>query len=331
MAAMTSQKPKPHIQLALDFDGTITTEDTTAVIGARCLAKARQLAFNGLSPGQLPKSMSYYSDLYFQQYENWKDSAASMSVERRTIDEEVSYLSQSRRVELDSFLRVRNAVLGVPGGIGNFEHDIGSRDEFMMEAGREAVRTGEIKIRDPKALKSLIAKASDGNSQWGIISVSWSRRFILGVLLEGGIVVKVSEDDVAKSLKANELLAPLPATGIDGAEVICSAMDKRDALQQLLADWNANDKTEHNATTTIYVGDSSTDIGCLVHASIGFYLCQDSITDHVVQALNRLGIHCAALSELENITEAQNKNEQHRTIYLIKGFEELNGYLSRCL
>ena len=329
MAAMTLQKPKPRIQLVLDFDGTITTEDTTAVIGGRCITKARELAANGLSLDQLPNNMRYYSDLYFQQYKDWKDSAASMPVERRTIDEEASYLSQSRQVELDSFLRVRSAVLGVSGGIGDLEHDTGLRNKTMMVEGCEAVRTGEIKIRDPKALKSLIAKAGDGSNRWGIVSVSWSRRFILGALLEGGLIDQGNEDDFSKNIKANELLAPLATTGDHGANVICSAMDKRDALGRLLADWNINDRAEQSAAITIYVGDSSTDIGCLGHSSIGCYFCEDSTKDHVVQTLNRLGVNCMLLSKLESITEARNKDEQQRTIYLIQGFEELDDWLSR--
>lgn len=248
------------MQLVLDFDGTITSDDTTAIIGARCIAKARALAPTGYPSDQLPKDMKYYSDVYFQQYKQWKEKSEIAPEQRRTIEDEVLHLSQSRQVELNSFLRVRKAVLDVGAEMAEFETDESLRNEFMMHAGREAVLSGEVRIRDPEALKSII----DRSSQWGIVSVSWSKRFILGVLVESGLILEANSDAVAKRIKANELLAPLPVSLEGEARVTCSATDKREEFQSLLDDWRVlnerNGSSEHDAKA-IYVGDSSTDLG----------------------------------------------------------------------
>ena len=332
---------KPRIQLVLDFDGTITTEDTTVIIGGRCLEKAKEFGLPGLAPEQLPKDMSYYSRRYFQEYKEWRDSSTSSSPERKTIEEEVSYLSRSRQVELNSFLRVRDAVYRVPGGIADFKHEQCLRDDFMTKAGREAVRSGEVQVRDPDALKSLTARANAEGNRWGIVSVSWSRRFILGVLAESGILEQDSEEEVAKSIKSNELLAPLSSTENGGYDILCSAIDKKLAFEILLSEWN-NDQhvngnvqqgkaDSDNALVTIYVGDSSTDIGCLASATIGLYICTDSTTDSVVQTLHRVGVHCLPLSQLqasEDPIPTQNRNERSPTIYIVEGFDEIDEWLS---
>lgn len=328
---MTSQKPR--LRLVLDFDGTITTDDTTAIIGARCLAKARNLASPELASEQLPKRMSHYSDLYFQQYSHWRETSGILETERKTIEEEVSFLSQARQVELDSFMRVREAVLSVPGGIGKLERDEELRNEFMMHVGREAVRDGDVKIRDWESLKSIIGKASYGGNKWGVVSVSWSRRFILGVLSEGELITKGNEDDVSRNIWSNELLAPLPRNQQGGRSMICSAGDKKRAFEALLADWNASDGSDDSTAITVYVGDSSTDLGCLAHASIGMYICEDRTSDSVVQTLARLGVECLPSNQLptsEDILTNHGTKRRQPSVFLVKGFDEVNKWLS-CL
>ena len=341
MPSNTMPAQRRRFRLVLDFDGTITTEDTTAIIGRRCLEKAKELARPGLAPAQLPKDMGYYSRQYFQEYKEWKESSTPSSSKRKTIEEEILYLSRSRQVELNSFLRVRSAVYKVSGGIGDFEQDPGLRDEFMTKAGREAVRSGEVRVRDPDALKSLVAKANEKGNRWGIVSVNWSRRFILGVLAESGVLKHENEEEMAKLIKSNELLAPLNTTEKGEYTILCSAIDKRIALEKLLAEWNISYhvnsdvqkvQADNDGThVTIYVGDSSTDIGCLTSATIGLYICEDITTDSVVQALNGVGVHSLPLSQLrasEDLIQARDKHKRGLIVYLIKGFDEFNEWLS---
>ena len=330
-------QPKADIQLVLDFDGTITTEDTTAIIGARCLAKARELTPSDFPSGQLTKPMSYYSDKYFQEYRQWKESTKDSPAERSSIRDEVAYLSQSRSVELNSFLRVRNAVLRVPGRMRDFEHDEQRRKEFMLEAGREAVRNGDVKVRNLAALTRVLADVDNDGSRWGIVSVSWSRRFIIGVLLESGLVIpEDSENDLANKIKANELLAPLTRGELGEDRIVCSALDKQTALQRLLADWNAGTRGRIRATTeysrseamVVYIGDSGTDIGCLTHASVGLLVCEDPDTNPVVHTLRDIGVACAPSSQLPSLAElAHGRQNAEAIVYLIKGFEEVEHWL----
>lgn len=304
--AMASQKP--HFQLILDFDGTITKADTTAVIGARCIAKARELAPAGMPENDLPKSMDFYSGKYFQEYREWRTSFVWPYGKRTTVDEEVSYLAQSKAIEQDSFLRVRNAVLDTPGGILNMEHDGRLRNDFMMDAGRQAIRSGEVQMRDPDGLRRLIAKANKDGNRWGIVSVSFSRRFILGALIEAGLVKESQADDVASKIRCNELLAPPYYNEESRLIILCSAWDKQDAFQGLLAKWEDEQGThgrtypvsskDQDATITIYAGDSSTDLGCLAGPAIGVYVSEAPKDDPFGHTLEKLRIECLPIDEL---------------------------------
>ena len=302
---MASQKPR--IQLVLDWDGTMTTADTTAVIGSRCLAKARELAPADLPLDKLPKDMKFYSDQYIHEYKDWKQSHELPPEDRKTVDEEVSYLSQSKHVEEDSFLRVRNAVLNIPD-MGEMERKRSMRYAFMVDAGRQAVRHGEVQIREPAVLKKLIETLEETGNMWGIVSVSWSRRFILGALIEAGLVREEEEDDIARRIRCNELLAPRYIGHANKVPVLCSARDKQHALQELLTNWDTEHGTpgrqypasssDEDAIITVYVGDSSTDIGCLAGPSIGMYLNDGGQDDALVQIFKRLQIDCLPINEL---------------------------------
>lgn len=302
---MTSRKPRIH--LVLDWDGTMTTADTTAVIGSHCIAKARELAPADLSKNKLPKDMQHYSNQYFREYEEWKQSASRPPGDRKTVEEEMSYISQSKRIEQDSYLRVRDAILDVPG-MREMEHNASMRDEFMMDVGRQAIRDGEVKIREPVALKKLILKAEEEGCMWGIVSVNWSRRFILGALLEAAFVNEDQKEDVVKWIRCNELLSPELDQTEGKPTVVCSARDKRYALDVLLADWEIRCGTvghhypvssrDQDATITVYVGDSSTDLGCWTGPAIGMYLGEGGKDDAIFQTLERLQIGCLPVNEL---------------------------------
>lgn len=321
----------------LDFDGTVTIDDTTGIIGSRCLANAREMAPTDTSHPMLPDSMEYYSNLYMQEYQQAKQALVGSS-ESQSIGDEVSRLSETAHVEKDSFMRVHNAILSVPGGIQKLHHDQARRDEFMMESGRQAIRNGEVRIRDPEALHKLIARVQTDGNDWRIVSVSWSRRFILGALIEAGLINGSHEEAVAGRIRCNELLAPNPS-----GNIICSARDKQNEFHKLLAEWAGPLRDEHGRdaeTFTIYVGDSTTDIGCLVSSGIGMYLQAGGPgEDKVVPTLERLGIQTMRITDLptynapagtsEILNKLRQEGKPPHIVCLVKGFEEINDWISK--
>lgn len=220
------------------------------------------------------------------------------------------------------------------------------RNAFMTSAGRTAVRNGEVRVRDPKALQSLLAKADQAGNAWGIVSVSWSRRFILGVLLEACLVNEEQAKDVAKKIRCNELLAPHQIDGEDRLDIICSAQDKQNAFHDLLAEWMAAHSLDFNdidTVITIYVGDSSTDIGCLAGANVGIYMQATSELedDSVIQTLRRLGIECLSSSQLEAlntpakllklVAKQQNENQPPHIVCVVRSFQEIDTWVAKLL
>lgn len=335
---------RPRIQLIFDFDGTITKADTTAVIGSRVLDQARKLAAPNASPNELPKPMEFYSEQYMQEYRNWKDTYVWPHGERKTVQDVVSYLSTAKDVERNSFLRVRSAVLQTPGGIVEVERDEDMRNELMTAFGREAVRSGEVKIREPDVLHSLITMAEQGSNGWGIVSVSWSRRFILGVLLQAGMVREGEEKTVAGKILCNELLTPIVTDGDGMPTVICTAQDKLDALGQLLQEYHAAEdpnrlrSSDHDdSILSIYVGDSTTDIGCLAGSSLGFYLGDGHATDPVINTLAGMGVSWLSVEDLPTsgvlgrFNRSELGSDQHSKISMchIQSLSQLRDWLER--
>lgn len=310
-----------RLQLILDFDGTITKNDTTAIIGSRCLYEARRRALPDLPESKLPQSMQYYSERYMTEYREWQKNLAGKP-ESQTINDEIDRLSASRHVEQESFMRVRDAILSVRGSMTELSSDVDKLDSFMTEAGRQAVRSGEVEIRDPRGLKELLSKAVVEGNEWGIVSVSWSQRFIMGVLLESKLVSEQHLGDLSQRIRCNELLGARSST-----ELLCSARDKLASMKGLLAEW---DHADLQPALAVYIGDSTTDLGCLTGPAVGMYMqkgCADG--DKVLNTLSRLGIAARPVAELPDLVHAN--SQSRRFVGVTRGFEEVNEWLTRCL
>lgn len=329
---------KQPIHLVLDWDGTMTVSDTTATIGARVLAKAHELALPGLPAYQRPEPMTYYSEFYMREYRQWRESflPASGHDQPSTIADVVARLSESKDIEQRSFLRVRSAVLDTSGGISGLTEDERLRNAFMRESGQEAVSCGDVKIREPKVLKNLLVRANKSGSTWSIVSVSWSRQFLVGAMVEAGLVHPEEADTTAGRVKCNEILAPVSHHGSERPQIICTAQDK---LNTFTEDVGTVSKSNDDDLVTIYVGDSTTDIGCLVGSGLGMYLSQDKTNDAVLEILNEFGIERLSIHELP-ISDVARKLRQMRdnfesqqkpryTVCVIKSLSELEEWLSK--
>ncbi|KAF2480386.1 hypothetical protein BDY17DRAFT_326294 [Neohortaea acidophila] len=316
---MATSTHSQRLHLILDFDGTITTSDTTPIIGSRLLSEAQNC-------GATTKSMKYYTDRYMQDHQTWKAAQARKLEDCGSVDAVVDFVSEVVGVERASFARVREGILG--GGMQEYERDEAKRNDFMLRCGREAIRDGEVGIRDLEALRQLLQVASAGRNAWGVVSVSWSKRFILGALIEAGLIPMDGKEAMAERIKCNEILAPPRKYDEDGRPVtISSARDKLDAMGELLAEW----KTGHpNAADTIlvYVGDSSTDIGCLARADVGCYIhTPDSSLNAYIARLVDIEARKVTVNDLPRTKSSTNEHSQ--ALCAVEGFEELAAWASK--
>lgn len=162
----TSTPPKSRpIHLILDFDGTITQEDTITVLA--------DIACDRLTQTQEErwdhcKRWETCCQKYLSEVENYPN-LKELKKNRTTIDEEIWFQRSMRVVEEASVLRV--------GQSGIFR---GVPDWVWREAGwRQCQRK---RIRITSGFRKLVESVQDQEGRLGIVSVNWSQDFLKGVL-----------------------------------------------------------------------------------------------------------------------------------------------------
>lgn len=231
------------------------------------------------------------------------------------VKQEMEYLESYLQIETGSVERieVERYFAGLEGGM-------------LREWGRKVGRTGEVGLREGwwRVWGWLLRhqeEERDGGGKGkvrvdvkvGVISVSWSKEWIRG-LLEGGWELwketnrgKVEvEEGVGGGLReleiyANEFIVD-PETGLTtgqfsrrkGCRGLWTAGDKVEVFDEVLALWDAerdgNGKGEEEGkggVVTVYLGDSSTDLGCLLRADVGVVVGGNR---ELGETLGRLGV-----------------------------------------
>lgn len=154
---------RASISLVFDFDGTITDQDTIGVladIGQRFQQKRGAV----ISP-----TWPQIVEAYGQDYADYAKMAQPGENDRHGFDEELRYLRGLRPVEMRSFRRVEAS--------GLFR---GIREDDFFVAGKEAVQTGTVQLRE--GFIELLDVAKRNTWPVYVVSVNWSRSFIRGVL-----------------------------------------------------------------------------------------------------------------------------------------------------
>jgi phosphoserine phosphatase len=115
-----------------------------------------------------------------------------------------------------------------------------------------------------------------GNQGWklGLVSVNWSGRFVKGVL--GGLDSSAVAD---MDILANEFRNGTIEGPEEVGRPLLTAHDKLEALVRV---WEKQGKRG-----TVYIGDSLTDLDCLLSAHLSIVI-SDSDEGNVVQTLRRL-------------------------------------------
>lgn len=264
------------VHWVLDWDGTITRRDTLdALVGIAASAKPN-------SP--VHEEWRRVSEAYMADYTAAIERLAPGGRLPTTIEEEVRLLKSLKRVEQASLDRV--SASGIFAGL----------TQRLLEEGASSVMKSEkVEIRNgfPGFLKLKHVKSLDALH---LLSVNWSRHFISSCL-------KAANAPIDKtSIYANELdgiennhisQGKISPEG-DSEMTVISSSDKLEYLKRL---------QEQDNRRIVYVGDSWTDIECLLEADLGICIRDEPISSSqkkLAERLESLGVHCPHLSDWGN-------------------------------
>ncbi|TVY84987.1 UPF0655 protein [Lachnellula suecica] len=288
--------PRPRA-FVLDFDGTITTKDTIDTLAQFGISKQ---ATRGLDlKGEWDEVVTKYGEDFSTHVENYRP----VKEDRRTLKEEVNYCRSLKEIEKRSFGRITSS--GIFKGI-----DAGEWHDF----GVHSVENGLVKLRNGIGKFVSEVMANNGN-MCGIVSVNFSRYFIRGVLAQ----VSSALDGINIIANAANAAGILEGFGVSDkshpAQVIATSEDKLAALKDMLGFWRSNGHLAETNMDTVYIGDSGTDIECLMEDRIiGIVILEDGQSS-LMETFKRVGV------EVFHIRDFREKSE--KSVYWARDFEEI--------
>lgn len=226
--------------IVLDFDGTITTEDTIENI-AQAAIKWRKTPEGGgvdMTAAWQRIKDSYAQDL--AEYQKKSDKSR-----RRSWGSELRYLRGLRAIEFRSTQRVKDSEL-----FKGFAEDTSRR---LYNAGREDIETGRVKLREGFTELMQHLNELPGPVQLHIVSLNWSASYICGVIGPLGPMA-------ISTITANEIDAEgpiIPGYACEPGEVglLLTGEDKVWATDHII-------RSLHGVCD-LYIGDSLGDLACL--------------------------------------------------------------------
>jgi len=261
---------KAPIHFVLDWDGTITQKDTLdALVSIAASSKPRFPILD---------RWKYVVDAYISDYTSTLETLGPDGALPTTIEGERKLLKDLKVMEQRSLDRIFEAKI--------FE---GVTQQQIEEGAKKAIGKGDVALRPgyPNLVQCLTSNSSE---MLHLLSVNWSRHFIASCNSAAGIQVGTS------LILANELdgiVEERPSSGQispDGDMKIIASDDKLQHLKEI-----------KNSTPSpiVYVGDSWTDIECLLAADLGICIRDEpmgSSQKKLAGALERLGVACPHLS-----------------------------------
>lgn len=306
-----------RFSLILDWDGTLTTSDTLAVLAAVGYSKTRPPS----------KPWSSIVSAYLDDFQTHASNYPTPPKKRNTFTAERAWLRSLRPVEETSAARATSA--GVFRGVGR---------ESMADAARRAVDAGEVKLR--RGWEGMFLRSLGAGVSMDVVSVNWSRCFVMECL-RASAVKSEQEVEVMKSVEscrvfANEM-ADVEAvkTGVEvngerqgGARNLRTSEDKLKQMMEL-----STAKASEEGQVVVYVGDSTTDLECLVAADVGVVIrdqVMGSSQQDLAQTCERIGLSVKKLCELDRASRRR-ENEASDCLWWIEDFEDLDKWLKKVM
>ena len=336
--------------LFLDWDGTITAKDTTHLI-ARVGSSHQQ---QRLIENQDFSFRDPWDDLvqaYSDDFHRHQNAYQPQALQRKSISEEQEWLESLSTIEARSIQRVEES--GIFKGVTQSE---------LHCAGSKAVEDGSLHLRDGwdklltvdtehLATDSYEKNAkSRGDSELStfFISVSWSKSFIEGALQHA------SKNPHATSaspqcdpwflqrtvfwklaIYANEIDGIGRAEGSTGLMHSVWEPNIRTSKDKLLTAQEIQREKEDlyvDPPYVVYVGDSTTDLECLLSADLGICIRDQPMRSgqqSLAQTLTRLGLETKHVTEMENLGEGAEERQQG--IYWAHNLGEVSDLVQKML
>ncbi|KAL1793236.1 hypothetical protein ACET3X_008218 [Alternaria dauci] len=269
------------IHWILDWDGTITKHDTLdALVHISAAA----------DPGSpIRDRWNNVSKAYMDDYTTTLSRVAPDGKLPTTVSEQRRLLAQMKAVEQRSLQRVSSS--GVFAGL----------TKEAIEAGaRQAINSRAVELRNGFLDFSKSIRRDRVDDRFTLLSVNWSRHFIQSCLGASGML-----DLPSNSIFSNELdkiESGNPSTGaIVPAAPNCESliMSSGDKLQIMV-------RMQELQGQKVYVGDSWTDIECLLEADLGICIRDEpmgSSQAKLAEALTKLGVSCLRLRDYKEADE----------------------------
>ena len=282
MVSAPVSEPTRPIHWILDWDGTITRRDTLDALVS--------IAASAKPDSHVLEEWQRVSDAYMSDYNDAIKKLAPGGGLPKTIQDEKRLLLALSNIEQSSLDRV--SASGIFAGLTR---------QLIEEGAKNLINSKKVELR--KGFASFLYSAQERpHDRLDLLSVNWSRQFI-------GACLRAADNPVQKSsICANEL------DGIEGSLVSHGHISPKNDAEMLII--SSADKLRYlnklrdqpTSGRTVYIGDSWTDIECLLEADLGICIRDEplgSSQKKLADRLQSLGVRCPHLSEWRHADESQ--------------------------
>jgi thiamine phosphate phosphatase / amino-HMP aminohydrolase len=274
----TMSHTSSQIAFILDFDGTITKNDTIDTLFKSALA------IQDTKGHDIVKTWQEIIVSYERDYQVHVRAYKPVKEERRTVEQEIKFYRSLKAVEGRSFERISKS--GIFAGISELE---------WKETAIQAVTNGDVVLRE--GFRMFLQRIKNSNSAWAVVSVNFSSAFIRGVLRSGlgpesKILILANQPDENGVLKGPEI------KGAAG-KVMSTSDAKVASVQELVGPWDGRLQGK-----VVYIGDSGTDIECLLRDGIiGIIMSEDGRSD-LMRTMSRIGMEVLHIEKYEETSNS---------------------------
>ena len=304
-----------QILLFLDFDSTITTASTlphlldlpTRIHFQKHSSSIISTSLHSATAEEL--SSAYTSDLH-----NHIASYSPRSRDRATLAQELAYANSLRSIERASFQRGKQSF-----------SDAGVMKKHIGEAALEAVERRHVRFREGWA---ILTRVIQQKRIWtGIISVSWSELWIsrcvervremdgMGIEEKGRLEIEVRANEIMDKEERGIYVSS------DKVHIMAEMVQQRRELLR-----RQHDTDFDQGLKSIYLGDSFTDLECLLAADVGIVVRdQETIGSEqreMGEALERIGLEVGWIGHWNGDVDV-GKRIGRKRLWWAKDFNEI--------